>query len=263
MSNSEIIWNYLKENGYSDYACAGILGNLEAESGLIPTNLQNSYNRLLGYSDEAYTKAVDNGSYKNFANDHAGYGLAQWTASSRKAGLLALKKKRGLSIGSMALQLEWLLTELKSYPKLKSATSVKEASNIMLLDFERPANQSAANQNRRAAMSQAWYNKYAGKSSGGSSTNIDIYKTGNYTVVVDSLRVRTGPGTNYSQKKFAEMTASAQKLNYEYKNTGLAFYKNGVVFTALSIEKAADGSYWAKTPSGYVCISGEVYCKKQ
>jgi hypothetical protein len=78
------IWDFLKQAGLNDYACAGLMGNLFAESGLNPKNLEDTYNRKLGYTDEEYTKEVDNGSYTNFVNDCAGYGIAQWTYHTRK-----------------------------------------------------------------------------------------------------------------------------------------------------------------------------------
>ena len=43
-SNAQIIWNFLKKEGFSDYGAAGLMGNLDAESALQPNNLQNSYN---------------------------------------------------------------------------------------------------------------------------------------------------------------------------------------------------------------------------
>ena len=99
MSNIEkTIWDYLQTKGFSDYAIAGIMGNLYAESGLLSNNLQNQYNVSLGMSDEQYTQAVDNGSYTRFVNDMAGYGLAQWTFWSRKQGLLNLAKQREKSV---------------------------------------------------------------------------------------------------------------------------------------------------------------------
>lgn len=73
------IWNFLKQKGLNDYAVAGLMGNLYSESALRPNNLQNSYEKKLGMTDKGYTMAVNNGSYKNFIHDKAGYGLAQWT----------------------------------------------------------------------------------------------------------------------------------------------------------------------------------------
>lgn len=90
MSNEQKIWSFLFGKIGNAYGVAGLMGNLNAESGLRANNLQNSYEKSLGMSDEQYTTAVDNGSYRNFAKDSAGYGLAQWTFHTRKAALLAL-----------------------------------------------------------------------------------------------------------------------------------------------------------------------------
>ena len=79
MSNMQKIWSKLISFGMRVAGASGLIGNLEAESALNPKNLQNTYEKSLGYTDESYTKAVDNGTYSNFVKDCAGYGLAQWT----------------------------------------------------------------------------------------------------------------------------------------------------------------------------------------
>ena len=121
------------------------MGNLYAESGLKPTNLQNTFENKLGMSDDEYTKAVDDKTYTNFVKDSAGYGLAQWTYYSRKQKMLDFHTKKGKSIGDLTTQLEFLVQELTTSYKtsvwevLKTAKSVLEASNAVLLKFERPA----------------------------------------------------------------------------------------------------------------------------
>lgn len=89
------------------------------------------------YTDEEYTKAVDNGKYKNFIKDKAGYGLAQWTFWSRKQGLYNYAKAKGTSIGDLTMQLEFLMSELNGYPNLllilKNTTSLQEASDQFLV----------------------------------------------------------------------------------------------------------------------------------
>ena len=167
-SNEQKIWQFLKEQGFSDAGAAGLMGNLYAESGLIPNNLQNSYNKKLGYTDEAYTAAVDKGKYKNFIKDSAGYGLAQWTYWSRKENLLNYAKRKKVSIGDLTMQLEFLIQELTIGYKsllniLKTTNSIKEASNGVLLQFERPADQSITVQNKRVIYGQVYYDKYATK----------------------------------------------------------------------------------------------------
>lgn len=142
------------------------MGNLFAESGLIPTNLQNSYESKLGMNDASYTVAVDNGSYINFTHDSAGYGLAQWTYWSRKQGLFQLCKSRGKSIGDLNTQLDFLYQELTtSYSQLlkilKTTSSVEEASNLVVTQFERPADQSFDALKQRALYSQRYFNTYS------------------------------------------------------------------------------------------------------
>jgi len=68
MANEKIIWDFLRKT-FNPYATAGIMGNLYAESALKPTNLQGTYEKKLGYTDDSYTAAVDNGTYTNFIKD--------------------------------------------------------------------------------------------------------------------------------------------------------------------------------------------------
>jgi hypothetical protein len=163
--NEEKIWKFLKSKGFTDFGVSGLMGNLYAESGLSPINLQNSYEKKLNFTDQSYTQAVDDGSYTNFVKDTAGYGLAQWTYWSRKQNLLNYARSVGKSIGDLDMQLEFLCKELSGYSTvwktLQSATSVFEASNAVLLQYERPANQSEAVQNKRASYGQAYYDKFA------------------------------------------------------------------------------------------------------
>ena len=177
MNTEEKIWNYLRAQGLNDFGAAGLMGNLQAESGLRPNNLQNSFENApaktggVGYTDASYTAAVDNGTYTGFATDRAGYGLAQWTYPTRKQALLNFIKTMRRSIGDLEAQLGFLITELAgSFPRvlavLKSAASVREASDCVLLDFERPADQSQGVKDKRAAMGQAFYNKFAKGSAG-------------------------------------------------------------------------------------------------
>lgn len=122
------------------------MGNLYAESGLMPNNLQNTYNNKLGKTDAEYTAAVDNGSYGNFIKDSAGYGLAQWTYWSRKQALLNHAKQAGVSIADLNMQLGFLWEELQGYTAvmdaLEKAGSVRAASDAVLTGYEKPADQS-------------------------------------------------------------------------------------------------------------------------
>ena len=167
-ADPKVIWDYFKGKGFNDYGIAGLMGNLYAESGLRPCNLQNTFEKSLNLTDVTYTQAVDNDSYTNFVKDSAGYGLAQWTYWSRKQNLLKFAQEKKVSISDLTMQLDFLYQELTTgYKKvvetLKTAKSVLEASNAVLLEFERPADQSTAMQNKRAGYGQKYYDDYAEK----------------------------------------------------------------------------------------------------
>ena len=162
------MWDFFKSKGLNDYGVAGLMGNLFAESGLRSCNLQNTYEKKLGMTDAQYTAAVDQGIYTNFVNDKAGYGLAQWTFWSLKQDMLNYFKSKNKSIGDLQTQMEFLAHQLSTNYKsvwttLKTAKSVLEASNAVLLKFERPADQSEAVQNKRASYGQNYYNTYGHK----------------------------------------------------------------------------------------------------
>ena len=166
ISNEETIWNFLYGKIGNAYGTAGLMGNLYAESGLKPTNLQNTYEKKLGISDAEYTVAVDNGTYDNFVKDSAGYGLAQWTYWSRKQALLEFAKASGKSIGDLSMQLDFIWKELSESYKavlstLKSATSVTAASTAVLTKYEKPADQGESVQAKRASYGQTYFDKYA------------------------------------------------------------------------------------------------------
>lgn len=150
------IYQKLKAAIGNDYGVFGLMGNLKAESNLQANNLQNTYSKKFGMTDEEYTKAVDNGSYTNFVKDSAGYGLAQWTYWSRKQKLLQYAQAYGCSIGDENMQVDFMIGELMaSYPSvlnvLKTATFIREASDCVLTQYERPADQSESVKEKRAA----------------------------------------------------------------------------------------------------------------
>lgn len=163
--DAKVMWNFFKSKGLNDYGIAGLMGNLQAESGLKPTNLQNSYESKLGMNDAEYTAAVDAGTYTNFVKDSAGYGLAQWTYWSLKQEMLNYHKTAKKSIGDGQTQMEFLVHQLSNSYKsvwtiLQNASSIREASDAVLLKFERPADQSEAAQLKRVKLGQTFYDKY-------------------------------------------------------------------------------------------------------
>ena len=177
--NAEKIWNFFLDERFSIYGIAALMGNLFAESGLDPKNLQNSCEKRLNYTDAEYTAAVDNGTYKNFVNDGAGYGLAQWTFPTRKAALLEYAKSAGKSIGDLETQLRFMVKELKEnfrpvYMALKTASSVKEASDLVLTKYEAPKDQSDAVKRKRAEYGQEYFNRFSGSGEKKGEINMSI-----------------------------------------------------------------------------------------
>lgn len=166
MDNDKIIWNFLKTRGFNDYAIAGIMGNMKAESGLRSNNLQGSYEKAFNLTDEEYTDKVDKNTYTNFVHDSAGYGLCQWTYWSRKASLYNWCKTNKCSIGDIYMQLSFFFIELVGtyasvYKKLQTVTSVREASDLILLKFEKPKDQSEKVQIKRAEYGQKYFDKFS------------------------------------------------------------------------------------------------------
>lgn len=191
MSNKQIAWNFLMDKIGNPYGVAGLMGNLYAESGINPKNLQNTGNTKLKLTDDEYTSNVDHGviSKTAFCRDGYGYGIAQWTYRTRKEGLYEHCKasKRG-SIGNLESQLEFLYDELlHRYPSvlktLEKAKDIRTASDWVLTKYERPANQSQSVRNKRAQYGMDIYDEF----------NKQRYiRINRHTV-----NVRKGPSTKY------------------------------------------------------------------
>lgn len=163
------LWDALVEvfDG-NDYAAAGTMGNLYAESQLASDRLEGD----IPYSETSkiYTAKVDSGAISR--NDFiyngpngGGYGLAGWTWWEWKQQLYDLAKAQGKSIGDLSVHLD-LLVQLLNGEKigvlnaLKSSVTVRGASDIFLHLFEKPTDQSTAVEERRASYGQFFYNKY-------------------------------------------------------------------------------------------------------
>lgn len=231
-------WDHIMSYIGNAYGVAGLMGNLYAESGLRSNNLQNSYETKFGFNDEAYTEAVDSKKYNNFVKDSAGYGLAQWTFWSRKQNLLNYATQKGTSIGDLQMQLEYLQIELAGYKTvlegLKKAKSVKEASDIVLTQFEKPADQSDNVKNKRAAYGQTYYDKYAKGVQPTPQPQPTTSVPFKVRVSIDNLSIRKGAGTN----------------------TARVGYTGKGVFTIVEV-KSGTGSKagWGKLKSGAGWIS--------
>ena len=118
---------------------------------------------------------------------------------------------------------------------LKSAASVLAASNAILTGFEKPADQSAAVQKKRAEYGQKYYDKYAKKGTAAPAAFTP------YTVKVTAtdLRIRKGAGTN----------------------TAIVRYCPPGVYTIVAESDGPGAAKWGKLKSGEGWIALD-YAKK-
>lgn len=135
--NAEKVWNYFISKSLSPEQAAGVMGNLQAESGFIPDNQEND---------------------KPFGT--GGWGVAQWTAG-RRVTLVNAVLAAGLPYTNeqtppdqvdalLAFELEYLYNESnarnsRSYPGtnewegLKRQATARDATYYWEYNFERPA----------------------------------------------------------------------------------------------------------------------------
>lgn len=179
--NDKTVWDYLTGQGLTKAGAAGLMGNLQAESGMESVIYENYYKSKIGLTDQEYVDYVNKGWYSeyDFIHDAVGFGLAQWTYYTRKQALL--NTCRG-QIGDLNCQLKYLVAELKNYfsgvnSLLRSSNSVRDCALKVLFDFESPADQGASVQNYRANLAQQFYNKFAGGSSDPTPTPTPSQKT--------------------------------------------------------------------------------------
>ena len=185
------IWKYFTSKGWSDEGVAGLLGNIEKESYVQCVIVQGDLHDPKFKKSIAYTEAADSAETeaemkKCFIRDSKGYGLCQWTYHTRKRGLLNYARSLGKSVGDPDVQIAFLFEELEGgknairiltkkgmLKKVKNATSVKEATDIILLYFEAPAavqtyltsggkidGGHTKELNERAGYAQYWFNKF-------------------------------------------------------------------------------------------------------
>lgn len=198
MSDKEFIWNRLLEDIGNELGVAALMGNLQAESGLISYRLQGDFSN--GYANSIeYTNKVNSGeiSKSDFVNNGpggGGYGLAQWTYPPRKEALYNMWQSGGYhSIGSVSLACDYLLYELKTdyvsvYNVLKNAISIRIASDKVLHDFENPADQSESVEILRTQMGTAIYEEMTGTSPGGGGSTTKKRKGYNFVLFARNRR---------------------------------------------------------------------------
>ena len=143
---------------------AAIMGNMAHESiNFNPTTVEIGKSNL---SDEEYTAYCNLFKGRSaFIDNEVGYGLCQWTTSSRKSALwnYAHSTDNG-SIGDLATQVNFLVKELqgdynKVYIEMTTTDDLKKMTTIFLDKFEHPEDWESKI-DERSASAQAIYRYY-------------------------------------------------------------------------------------------------------
>ena len=248
-SNAQKIFNYLKDNmGFSDAGAAGVLGNWQTESGLLPNNLENTFESELGYDDESYTAALNSGKYtrNQFIHDAehrpsyvtncgipvgAGYGLAQWTSGSRKGELYDATIGKGYSIDDLGAQLAFASAEMGNgnysslLNTLRTTTSPETAASQFLGDFEGCPGHSS--ESLRQSRARDFYNELHGGSGAGIGTAQPDGKITNEKLRKFKQSIKRHDLTRI-KKRGGHGTAPTLKLNNQYVNAMKSTMKDGI-----------------------------------
>ncbi len=145
--NEKIIWDYMKEKGFTDAGVAGLMGNINGESSMESVIYQHACKETIGLTDKEYVEKTNDGTYTNFVHDGCGFGLVQWTYYSRKEAFLKLCKE---DIGDIHCQLDFLYQELENdFPHvlsiLTTSDDVKECCHVVFDEYEGPHDESEPN----------------------------------------------------------------------------------------------------------------------
>ena len=160
------IWQYLMDWYQNPYGVAGLMGNLFAESSLSPACVTGGKLRSKDAKTE-YIQKVKDGKItpEEFTHDGIAFGLAQWRYWSRKEALFLYMRENNYEIDDLNGQLGFLCEEIATYKTvantLKNATSIKEASDIVMERYEKPANMSEQAKTKRENFGHEFYDLFA------------------------------------------------------------------------------------------------------
>ncbi|HEX7484244.1 MAG TPA: phage tail tip lysozyme [Candidatus Saccharimonadales bacterium] len=244
-SNAEKAWIYLGNKGLTAEQIAGILGNFQAESGMDPAIIQGGAIAGAGY-------APVNG---------VGFGIAQWTFTSRQAPLVALANSTGRQITDLSVQLDYLWQELNSthahaLASLKGATTPEQAAYVFHRDYEGSADSEAQVIANRGGGARLMYEQFKNLSSTAEGTGTS--DSGAATVINSTSM---GPGSAFA------LTCEANKAKAEATATngaGVALpadYMSDSFTLFTQCGNQLLGGSWGnkKTPQGdTICKAGSI-----
>ncbi|MEX5279549.1 phage tail tip lysozyme [Lactococcus petauri] len=153
--NAWIVWQFLKSKGYTEQAAAGILGNMDQESGVMPD-----------------TEQIGGPAYGLVQWDGSAYPLVPPATWNGREYVQNLMRAAGISgdyriAKTQSQLLEWCMFNgqyiaSSSYPysvaQFKGLTNISTATTAFEANFERPA----ATHPERVQLAIKWYNKLHG-----------------------------------------------------------------------------------------------------
>lgn len=164
---TDTIWNVLMNEFKNEIGVSALMGNFWAESAFCPYRCQSrdfeqSWN---------YTVRVRNGNVSEYDFVHngpggGGYSLAQWTYSARKQNYYTFVGQQ--KIGDTIMSTKFAISELNgdysgTGNAVRNAVDIRTASDYILHNYERPADQSTQVEIYRANLATQVYNYYTGK----------------------------------------------------------------------------------------------------
>jgi len=156
--NYAVAWSYLVSTmGLSENAAAGIMGNLEAESGINPKNMQRKKPDAPPDDIKREEPQLPTETGKENVVNHSiygarGYGIVQWTTRSRQDNFLSFSLGNGpapfntkRTNGDLLYQLDYMKYELESgfFNRANNVVrnpnvSINDAADIIALYYETP-----------------------------------------------------------------------------------------------------------------------------
>ena len=217
MSN-KTIFDALRAAGLTAEGACGLMGNMMAESTMKSNIAQRGMTKL---SDEQYTAAADNGLI-DFVRDSVGYGLCQWTASDRKAKLLAYAQNRGVSVGDEAMQVQFCLLELTAgWQKvgmiLRSSCDIDECADRVCDQYEIPA---VKNYTTRRQFAREFFNQFCGSDALAQETAAQPEKQGLLSSIGSWFRPAAQEPAKTGAKDNAGITAAVMIFQMFMSYTG-------------------------------------------
>ena len=234
--NVQKAFNFLVGKGLSSIQAAAIVGNLVAESGVDPAINQGG-----GHS---HTTPVNG----------EGFGIAQWTYSTRQQPLVDFAKKMGKPVNTLEPQLGYLWQEMTSGYKssvldpLKAATDLRAATVIVILHYEAPRDKDIPSfQDYRTSLARKVLDMYG---NGQQADNITTNDTGTTTCdngnsVISGDIVQTAANLAWwpSDKEYSE-TQKTPKPAYKKVWDGASNYTDcGAFVASVMIATGADKNY--------------------